>query len=352
MSENFLIGSYARRNQNGVLMMEVDFEKQSFRVLHGAGGMCNPTYLCLDQSQTMVYTSDSFGPAGSVSVLKLGSEGFTLLGSRSSVAAGPCHVSIDPSGKFLAVSNYSGATPGGSVTMYRLDESGMPQFASLCCMEGSGPHPTRQRYPHVHSVWYLNGHALVCDLGSDRLCVYQLDERTGELVETNAGVEMEPGSGPRHIAWRRNDSRWIYVVGELDGYIRTYEYVDGRYVLRQKSDSLPAGTSVEDRYTNRTGAIKISEDGRYLFVTDRGVDGVTAFAIGEDHLLRLADICCISCPDPRDLELFGDDLLLAHQIGSALTAMHFDRGTEKLQVLDAMQLDMDIQPVCIVKMKK
>ena len=340
-----LIGSYANPAEESILRYAIDFEKKEFTKLQGGAGLLNPSYLYVDEKRKLLYCVEEDSPSGSLSVLNQGD--FSLVTRVSTVRAHPCHVSQDETGEFLCVANYCDAQEGGSLALYRLDESGMPKLASVTYHTGSGPNQRRQLTSHPHFSWFQGDLVFACDLGTDYVYCYRLNREAGALVDVGLHVKMPGGCGPRHL-YVSQDKQWLYVVGEIDGFIYVLHWEEGRLVLRQSIDSLPAGTTQEARDANRTAAIKATEDERYLFVTNRGDDSVTAFAIGKDHLLTVLDIHSSGSVEPRELTLFGDHMLLGHQEGSCITALTFDRASQTLKALD-MRLDLPVKPVCIVK---
>ena len=64
---------------------------------------------------------------------------------------------------------------------------------------GSMVEPSRQNEPHAHSVTVSpgNNQLIVCDLGLDKVLVYDIDHDGGKLVlNEGASVDSPPGGGP------------------------------------------------------------------------------------------------------------------------------------------------------------
>ena len=104
----------------------------------------------------------------------------TFLNRQSTCGAGPCHVSVEQTGRYLITANYS----GGSVAMLPLAADGSVELASDWVQHvGSSVNPERQGEPHGHSftVDPANKYALACDLGLDQVLVYGLDLENGKL---------------------------------------------------------------------------------------------------------------------------------------------------------------------------
>ena len=87
----------------------------------------NPSFLAVHPNQRFLYAVNEVGryegrPAGSVSAFSIdrATGTLTLLNRVSSRGADPCHLSVDKSGKWLFVANYS----GGSVAAFRFRTTG------------------------------------------------------------------------------------------------------------------------------------------------------------------------------------------------------------------------------------
>lgn len=97
--------------------------------------------------------------------------------------------------KFLFAVSYRDA----SVLVYEIREDG--GIGSLLDEKehiGQGRDPVRQEKAHAHSVWITpDGMKIcVCDLGIDRLIVYEVDRCQGKLVEKkDLCVTFPQGSG-------------------------------------------------------------------------------------------------------------------------------------------------------------
>ena len=149
----------------------------------------------------------------------------------------------------------------GTLTLYDLDMQGLPQpNPTVVNYEGKGPHPKRQRSPHIHSSTLSpDGKTLlVADLGCDRLIRYNVEG--GRLVLPEAEIIALPaGTGPRHCAFAP-EGDYLYVVAELSDEVMTFRTSDykllNRYVLNAGN---PEG-----------GAhIVVSADGKYVYASSR-----------------------------------------------------------------------------------
>lgn len=103
-------------------------------------------------------------------------------------------------------------------------------------LEEPGPNPDRQEAPHPHQVVLdpTGAFVVVPDLGADLVRVFAVGEGASLLEGEALGVE--PGSGPRHVAFREGEDEGdvvMYLISELTNTISGFgvEYKDGGMVF-------------------------------------------------------------------------------------------------------------------------
>ena len=105
----------------------------------------------------------------------------TLLNQQSSVGSGPCHLTVDRTGKNVLVANYN----SGSVACLPIQADGSLSSGVLVhSARGQERGLRAARRPHAHSINLdvANRFAIVADLGLDRVFVYKLDAGKGTLT--------------------------------------------------------------------------------------------------------------------------------------------------------------------------
>lgn len=164
-----------------------------------------------------------------------------------------CHITLLDNQAVLA--DYT----SGTLSLFELNAEGIPQpNPQLIAFEGSGPHPTRQTSPHIHSSWLSpDGRELiVVDLGCD--CLYRFAVEDGRVVVPMAErIALPSGCGPRHCAFSPNGDI-LYVVTELSDEVLVYRTAD---------------FALLNRYTvhpeNPEGGGHIVLNGEYLYISSR-----------------------------------------------------------------------------------
>ena len=386
----FYIGTHASSSQPSIFRCEADFQSGTFTTLYAAEGFSNPSYLA-GPRDGLLYVLGRNAEGGTVLALReksdacsrCGSDGpaapsvsaLTTVSALSSGGQGPCHISADPLGEFLLCANYS----SGSISLYDLDSDG--RILSLCDFRqysGTGfDSGDRQKGPHAHFAAFHSerDEVLVCDLGLDMVYVYELDRQGKKLRDTTRSIRLPDGSGPRHLIFSAGHPGMLCVLTEMANRIFVYQYepVEKQYHCVQTISAVcdcnvPSGIAapLEELMVPPTAdngsigcAIRISADGKYLFVSSRlGYQSISAFRCGPDGHLTFCSRCLSGGITPRDFNLFeGADasaasgfasiyLLVACQDSDLITALRFDRAAESLTLLK-MKMQA-VKPTCIL----
>lgn len=242
----------------------------------------NPSFLALSPDGRYLYAvneTDHFDAKGSGAVTSFAVDsrtgGLRFLSQQSSQGADPCHLSVDDEGRHVLVANYT----GGNVAVLPVGKDGRLEPAS--CVRphsGHGPRP-QQKGPHAHEIVFdpTRRFVLSTDLGADRVFVYRFDPARGVLEANDPPfADVEPGSGPRHLAFDRS-GRFVYTINELASTIiaLSWDGKTGRLAPFQTVSTLPAGFEGE----NDTAEIVVSPDGRFVYGSNRGHDSLVVFRL-------------------------------------------------------------------------
>ncbi|MDE6964991.1 MAG: lactonase family protein, partial [Lachnospiraceae bacterium] len=93
-------------------------------------------------------------------------------------------------------------------------------------------------------------------------------------AKESAQIHLPAGEGPRHLVFR-NQGRFLYLTAELGNKVFVYETKDGgeTYENIQTVSTLPDGYKGE----NTAADIHFSRDGRFLYVSNRGMDSIALY---------------------------------------------------------------------------
>ncbi|WP_433908897.1 lactonase family protein [Sphingomonas yabuuchiae] len=237
---------------------------------YGVGGGPNGTYYLLrEQAEGRV---TGYGPE------------WRPRGGASTGGADPCHAAIDRASACLAVANYS----SGSVAFYRLDRRtgalGEPQ---LFQHRGTGPNTERQAGAHAHWVGFSPDRRWLhsVDLGADAIFSYRFDPVARTLSDQRVAWQAPAGAGPRHMVRHPTLAR-AYLACELQPRLFVLDALpDGRFRDVGEHALLPEGT----KGPSYAAHIAIDRAGRTLYVSNRGANSITVFALdakGEPRVVQ------------------------------------------------------------------
>lgn len=297
----------------GITVMDVD--GSTFTPLDTTE-TADPMYLALSGDGRVLY-SIAEREAGEVRAWTIDGARLTALGEAQPTAgAGPCHLSVHPSGRYLLSACYG----SGTLAVHPiLDDGSLGTATDVLQHEGSGPNPDRQAGPHAHMIVtdVERGHVLAADLGTDTVYRYQLDD-AGTLRPADE-LRVPAGAGPRHLVIR---DRYAYVANELDSTLTVMDLATGS-VLTTVSTRPPGAAG-----PSYPSAIRMSANGRFLYVANRVPDEIAVLSVDGPDVALLTTVAC-GGEHPRDIVLSPDGAYLysANQFGGTITSFQVDPAT-------------------------
>lgn len=330
----FLLGTYTENTEEGINLIAFDPEQGVMEILEVASDVENPSFVIANTKENLVFAAEETGgeQGGVITSFKLDKTNRTLEKINSVYTQGnsPCHISLDPSERFLIVSNYS----GGNVTAVPVDQDGyLSDDIQVIRHEGSSINTDRQEAPHVHSAVFhpSESRVFVGDLGTDKIYMYDLDEKAATPLSPSdpASFSVQAGAGPRHLTFNQEGNR-IYLIHELTAEVGVYAYEQG------KISHLETHSLVPEDFTGEVGAaeVRISPDGRFLYASNRGeANDITVFAIdGESgQLLQVQNISSQGIA-PRNFAITADGkfLICGNQNSDEVVAFYRNNDDGKL----------------------
>lgn len=269
-----MIGSYAAPQEEGIKVYVWDNDKGEATYVSGVTGISNPSYQVVSADKKYVYSvGEDDGLTSTANALSFNRANgkLTLMNSRLTQGGAPCYINISPDGRYVITANYMGA----NISLIPIDGSARLND-SVCTIgfKGEGEIKSRQDKPHLHCVEFTpDGRFLLAnDLGTDKIHIFPLDSDGRPDEKAGFDVDLEPGSGPRHICFS-DDGRFAYLINELSGMVTVLAY-DGRGltpIQYVESDSVNAQGSAD---------IHLSPDGRFLYAPNRlKADGISIFSV-------------------------------------------------------------------------
>lgn len=317
----------------GISVYRFDAETGALALVQTVRGVVNPSFLTLSPDQRHLYAVVERAEGGVAAFARDPETGFlAALNQQSSHGSDPCYISLDRSGRYALVANYS----SGVVAALPIAADGRLEPASSVIQhEGSSVVAGRQEGPHAHSIKPTpdGRFVIAADLGADHLMIYRLNLETGALEANDQGpaaIATAPGAGPRHFAFAP-DGRTVYVINELSSTLTSYAYDGGTGALRelQTISTLPADYDG----TSTCAEVVVSPDGRFVYGSNRGHDSIAIMAVGAEQG-ALTSIGHVSTqgrkPRGFNLDPSGAWLLAANQGSNTILAFRRDQETGQL----------------------
>lgn len=280
------VGTYTNGASDGIYICRLDKSTGQLCQIDVVGNVDNPSYLAIDVERHRLFAVNELSrigerPGGGVTAFAIepASGELSLINQQYSHGGAPCYLTIDKSGRYLFVANYS----GGNIAVLPLDEDGaLGEQTNIISHSGNSLHPERQEGPHPHSIVLdpANNYAFVPDLGLDRIMQYRFNRDNGRLYPNQRPwIEVKPGSGPRHMVFHPNN-RSAFVINELSSTITTYTYdpANGTLETCQTISTLPEGYSG----TNIAADLHLTPNGKFLLGSNRGHDSIALFAVDQE----------------------------------------------------------------------
>ena len=347
------IGTYTEggSTSKGIYAYRFDAATGNVTTIGLAVRTINPSFLAVHPNHRFLYSVNEVGTyqdqkSGGVSAFSIdrATGKLTLLNEVASKGADPCYITLDKTGKFVLVANYT----GGSIAVFPVLEDGrLGEATAFVQHSGHGTNPQRQEGPHAHSIDLSpdNRFAIVDDLGLDETLVYRFDSANGTLAPEPAFARADPGAGPRHFAFHPT-GKFAYVVHEMRNTITAFDYDAAHGTLHpvQTISILPKSFTKE----NTAAEIQVHPSGKFLYASNRGHDSIAVFAIDPNKgMLTLIEYASTKGQGPRNFAIApgGKILFAANEKADNVVVFRINQQTGRLtptgKVLDVAQ------PVCV-----
>lgn len=340
MTERFLIGTYTKKTSQGIYSVDLDPEKQRLTNVTPVIKAGNPTYLAIS-TKNRCYAVDKIDDRGGVAVFDLNQSPVTEINQVTGAGSPPAYIGIDEQRQLVFSGNYHLAT----IDVFKISKNGGLKLSDRVTHQGLTGPKKEQDAPHVHYCDLTPDHRLVvCDLGMDLVVVYNITD-AGKLLATSR-YQSTAGFGPRHITFHPN-GKIAYLVGELGSAIEVLRYDQGtaQFSKIQTISTIPADWNSH----NGAAAIHLSQDGRFVYASNRGQDALVVLAVQPDFTLQLIQTISTQGSFPRDFELNSDEtfIICANQNTDNLTL--FGRNPQT-GLLTTLQKDVACpEGVCVKK---
>jgi len=348
------VGTYTQEGSTskGIYVYRYDSGSAKVTSLGLAAQTINPSFLAVHPNRRFLYAVNELGDykgqkSGGVSAFAIDNATgkLTLLNEVASGGADPCYISVDKTGKFVLVANYT----GGNVSVFPILKDGSLGEASAFVQHtGHGTNPKRQEAPHAHSIDLSpdNRFAIVDDLGLDETLVYKFDSSKGSVTLNDPPfAKADAGAGPRHFALAPN-GKFAYVIHEMGSTVSVFDYDAAAGVLHQ----VQTISTIPKDFTrlNEDAEIEVHPSGKFLYASNRGHDSIAVFAIDPNKgTLSLIEYVPTKGQSPRHFQIdpTGSLLFAENEKSDNIVIFRIDARTGRLAPTGKV-LDIS-QPVCV-----
>jgi 6-phosphogluconolactonase len=331
-------------NGKGIYLFEMNSASGELTLIKLAAEGHNASWLSFDPSGRYLYAGNEVaefgGKSGAVSAYAVNRSDGNLqpLNVVSSEGAGPAHLSVDATGKYVFVANYAGGTIAvlpilptgalGSATFVHQDTGSVGPKIPSSGPPGSFAFSGHDK-PHAHMIHAdpSNRFVLQTDLGQDRIYVYAFDPVAGKLSPAATPfVSVPPGDGPRHFTFHSN-GRWLYSLQEEASTVVFFHFDPATGALRpqQTISTLPPGF----KGTTFTSEIVLSPDGHFLYAANRLHDTIAIFSLNSEGRLHYVGETSTMGDYPRHIQLdpSGSFMFACNQRSDSIASFRVDRKT-------------------------
>jgi len=354
LSKQFLVyfGTFTGAKSKGIYVSRFDTATGKLSAPALAAKSVNPSFVAIDPNYHFLFAvneTDLFNgqASGALSAFKLDAATGKLafLNQQPSGGTGPCHVTVDPGGKYVLVANYD----SGSVAVFPVRTNGfLDPASSVIQHHGSSINRERQAGPHAHCVAMdgANHRVLVCDLGLDKVMIYRLNETSGALTpDETPWAGLKPGSGPRHITFSP-DGRYAYVISEMGATLTVFVCNPEHGALNEVQT---VSTLPEDFHKkNKAAEVALLPSGKFIYASNRGDNSLAVFAVDESSgRLTFVERQSTRGKTPRcfAIDPTGQYLIVANQDSDNVVVFRINAQTGRLTWTG--QTIKVGQPVCV-----
>lgn len=317
----FYVGTYTTSSGGGIYHVRIPCASPEHAETRLVAEARSPSWITVLPASRTLLAAEEVGTSDCPRLLtfRMGEAHLAPLDAAALPGNHPCHVGVHPIFPLVATAHYS----DGSAALWQVAPgSGTASLLQRLQLTGRGPNTRRQEGSHAHFAAFIeDGNSLaLTDLGGDAIHFFDLDLTGSPNLVPRQRLALAPGSGPRHLA---EDNGRLYLCCELDETIYTIEQENGLYRVGERL--APFGTGeVRD---GALSAIKLSPDGRFLYVAGRNQSAVAWMAVASNGDLDLCGQFDCGGRQPRDIAIdpSGRWLVVANQGSDCLCLFQLDQ---------------------------
>ena len=296
----------------------------------------NVMHMALSPDHRFLYASVRSEPFSIISYSINSETGRLTQLSKESLPDNMVYISVDNIGRFLLSVSYTGA----KIVVNPIEANGLVQAKPIQIIP-TGPKP------HSILVDQSNRFVYVPQLGNDQIKQFLFNASTGTLTPNDPDVVYtKDDSGPRHFVFSPNN-KFIYVSNELDGTVYSYEMNNktGALTEIQRISVFPPSimnnelTPDSQDTTIKIADIHITPDGKWLYVSERATNTITAFSVDDNtgNLAYIESYDTEEIPRGFNIDPNGNFVIVAGQKSDHVAVYAINPETGELKLLDRFE---------------
>ena len=335
-----------------IAVMKLNPETGDMKLVEKVPAGPNVMHMTLSPDHRFLYASIRSEPFSVISYSINSETGKLTHLSKEPLPDNMAYISVDQTGRFLLSASYTGA----KIAVNQIDLKGFVQAEPVQVI------PTGQN-PHSILVDSSNRFVYVPHLGNDQIKQFLFNESTGALTPNDPDVVYtKDGSGPRHFDFSPNN-KFVYVSNELDGMVYSYEMNNKTGILteiqrisvfpspiisHEQSSPTVAGYTSQDMTDGEATTIKVADihitpDGKWLYVSERATNTITAFAVDRHlgNLTYIGSYATEKMPRGINIDPKGNFVIVAGQKSDHISVHAINPETGELKLLDRYESGKD-----------
>lgn len=284
------VGTYTNGTKSeGIYRFDLDTATGKATEPAVAAKVANPSFLAIHKNGKNVYSVNEIDnqngkKSGGLTAFEIQPNGdLKQINQVETGGTAPCHLSIDPTGRFVLFANY-GSGSSGSVSIN--EDGSLGNLKTFVQHKGNSEDPNRQEGPHAHSGNFSpdGKFAYVADLGLDKVLIFGFDSNTGTMKPANPPfAKIKPKSGPRHFAFAPG-GKHAYLINEMGNTVVAFavNQQTGELTETQTIGTLPP----DFKGTSYTAEVVVHPSGHFVYGSNRGYHSITTFAVGDQGILK------------------------------------------------------------------
>ena len=296
----------------------------------------NVMHMALSPDHRFLYASVRSEPFSIISYSINSETGNLTQLFKESLPDNMVYISLDKIGRFLLSVSYTGA----KIVVNPIEANGLVQAKPIQIIP-TGPKP------HSILVDQSNRFVYVPHLGNDQVKQFLFNASTGTLTPNDPDVVYtKDDSGPRHFVFSPNN-KFIYVSNELDGTVYSYEMNNktGALTEIQRISVFPPSimnnelTPDSQDTTIKIADIHITPDGKWLYVSERATNTITAFSVDDNtgNLAYIESYDTEEIPRGFNIDPNGNFVIVAGQKSDHVAVYAINPETGELKFLDRFE---------------